>query len=186
MLDDITIKKKEGKMANYYAFVSTHNENERDSFYVNTQLKDLKLSIGWGNINPINKSHQEIKKIIEDFYPGFKGTVNPHNGATSLTLFTNLKPGDIVFVRGIAKIIDVVIITGKTFFDKTGHYPDDDYFLKISFIPLFTDKQTIIKTADIPESIYDEVLYEGGKNIVIRELSEDTARQLIKALAKNL
>lgn len=173
-------------MANYYALVSTHKANERDSFYVDTQLRDLKLSIGWGKINPISKSQPEIKKIIEDFYPDYKGTVNPDNGAKSLTSFINLKPGDVVFVRGNAKIIDVVVITGKAFFDKTGHYPNVDYYLKISFVPLFSDKQTIIKTSDIPKAIYNEVLYEGGRPIVIRELSEDTARQLIKAMAKIL
>jgi hypothetical protein len=171
-------------MANYYALVSTHKENERDSFYIDSQLHDLKLSIGWGDINPINKSQPEIKKIIEDFYPDLKGTVNPDNGAKSLTLFNNLKPGDIVFVRGTAKIVDVVIITGKPFFDKKGHYTDD-YYLKISFIPLFTNRQSIIETANIPDSIYSEVLYEGGRSLVVRELSEDTARQLLKALTIN-
>jgi hypothetical protein len=172
-------------MANYYVLVSTHKENERDSYYVDTQLRDLKLSIGWGDINPINKSQPEIKRIIEDFYPDFKGTVNPDNGAKSLSIFTNLKPGDIVFIRGIAKIIDVVVITDQAFFDKIGHYPDD-YYLKISFIPLFSNKQSIIKTANIPSTIYDEVLYEGGRSLVIRELSEDTARQLLKAMTINL
>lgn len=166
-------------MANYYTLVSTYKESERDSFYVDTQLRDLKLSIGWGDINPINKSQPEIKRIIEDFYPDLKGTVNPDNGAKSLTLFNNLKPGDVVFIRGVAKIIDVVIITGQAFFDKTGHYPDD-YYLKISFIPLFSNKQTIIKTEDIPIEIYDEVIYEGGRSLVIRSLSEDTARALLK------
>jgi hypothetical protein len=172
-------------MTNYYAFVTSHIENDRDSFYLNTQLPDKRLSIGWGDINPINKSHLEIKKIIEEFYPDFDGTVNPDNGAKSLTLFTNFKPGDIIFVRGLAKIIDVGIITGKAYFDKFGHYPND-YYLKIPFCPLFSDKQTIIKTADIPPVIYTEVLREGGRTIVIRELTEDTARQLLKALAKNL
>jgi len=168
-------------MANYYTLVSTYKEIERDSFYLDTQLRDLKLSIGWGDINPINKSQPEIKKIIEDFYPDLKGTVNPDNGAKSLSLFTNLRPGDIVFIRGIKKIIDVVVITSHAFFDKTGHYPDD-YYLKISFVPLFSNKQTTIKTEDIPVDIYDEVLYEGGRSLVIRSLSEDIAKPLLKAI----
>ena len=172
-------------MTNYYAFVTTHVENERDSFYVNVQLPEQKLSIGWGNINPINKSQPEIKKIIEEFYPDYVGTVNPDNGSKSLNIFTNLKPGDIVFVRGLAKIIDVVVITGNAYFDKIGHYKED-YYLKIPFSPLFSDKQTIIKTGDIPPLIYTEVLREGGRTIVIRELSQDTARQLLKAMAINL
>lgn len=171
-------------MSNYYALVSTHKAEDRDSFYENTQLKTLNLSIGWGEINPINKSQAEIKKIIEEFYPDFKGTVNPDNGAKSLTLFNNLKPGDIIFVRGSAKIIDVIIITGNAYFDKTGHYKND-YFLKIPFTPLFSDKQTKIRTEDIPSSIYNEVLYEGGRSIVIRELTSEIARQLLKAMSNN-
>ncbi len=172
-------------MTNYYAFVSTHIENDRDSFYENIQLKEQKLSIGWGDINPINKSQPEIKRSIEEFYPDLEGTVNPDNGAKSLTLFTYLEPGDIVFVRGKAKIIDVVVITGPAYFDRIGHYPDN-YYLKIPFRPLFSDKQSIIKTSDIPPNIYTEVLREGGRTIVIRELSEDIARLLLKALAKKL
>jgi hypothetical protein len=168
-------------MANYYVLISTHKETERDSFYVDTQLRDLKLSIGWGDINPINKSQPEIKRIIEEFYPDYKGTVNPDNGAKSLTLFSILKPGDIVFIRGTAKIIDVGIVTGSAFFDNTGHY-DDDYYLKLPFTPLFSKKPSILKTEDIPSDIYDEVLYDGGRSLVIRKLSEDIARPLLKAM----
>lgn len=171
-------------MAQFYVLVSTYKKEERDSFYSDKQLKDLRLSIGWGDINPINKSQPEIKKIIEDFYPDLKGTGNPDNGFKSLTIFSNLKPGDIVFVRGIAKIIDVVVITGHAYFDTKGHY-NDDYYLKIPFIPLFSDLQSIIETVDIPSTIYEEVLYEGGRSLVIREIVEETARQLLKAVTLN-
>jgi hypothetical protein len=170
-------------MANFFSFVSTHIENDRDSFYLNVQLPTRNLSIGWGDINPINKSHFEIKKNIEDFYPDYKGTNNPYNGSVSLPLFVYLQPGDIVFVRGSAKIIDVVVITGHAFFDRNGHYPED-YFLKIPFCPLFTDRPSGIDTAKIPTSIYNEVLYDGGRPLVIRELSESTARILLSEILK--
>jgi hypothetical protein len=168
-------------MANYYVLLSTHIEKERDTFYAKKQLRDRRLSIGWGDINPINKSQPEIKRIIEDFYPDFKGTVNPDIGAKSLTLFANLIPSDIVFVRGVAKILDVVIVNGTAYFDRAGHY-DDEYYLKVPFVPLFGDKQIRIKTADIPDEIYNEVVYEGGRSMVIRQIEEATARELLKAI----
>lgn len=172
-------------MANYYTLVSTHIEKERKTFYTDTQLPDLKLSIGWGEVNPLCKSQAEIKRGIEEFYPEYKSTVNPDNGAKSLTLFIHLGPGDIVFVRGNAEIIDVALITGPAFFDRTGHYPQN-YFLKIPFVPLFSDKYTVIKTADVPDEIYNEVLYDGGRSIVVRKLSQGTARKLLTAIANKL
>jgi len=171
-------------MANYYTLVSTHIEKQRKSFYHDIQLPDLKLSIGWGEVNPLSKSQSEIKRGIEEFYPEYKSTVNPDNGAKSLTLFIHLKPGDIIFVRGNAEIIDVAVITGHTFFDRAGHYAMD-YYLKILFVPLFSDRRTALKTAEIPDEIYNEVIYDGGRSIVVRELSEDTARRLLKAMSNN-
>lgn len=92
-------------MANYYTLVSTHIEEQRKSFYVDTQRPNLKLSIGWGAVNPICKSQAEIKIGIEEFYPECKSTINPDNGAKSLTSFIHLKPGDIIFVRGKQKLL---------------------------------------------------------------------------------
>jgi hypothetical protein len=172
-------------MANYYVLISTYKKEERDSFYARTQLVDRKLSIGWGDVNPINKSKREIKNLIKIFYEDLKGTNNPDNGANSLPLFTNLKPGDIVFLRGNAQIIDVCIITGTVFYDKNGHYKDD-YFLKIPFEPLFSDIQTEIRTIDIPDEIKNEVLNKDGVTMPIRQITEKTARQLLIAMAENL
>jgi hypothetical protein len=172
-------------MAKYYTIISTDVVSERESFYLESQLPEKRLSIGWGRINPMNLAQQQIKEHIELMYPEFLGTVNPDNGARSLELFLNLRPGAIVFVRGTAQIIDVVVITGAAFFDTTGHY-QGDYYLKVPFTPLFSDFRTIIKTADIPPSIYNEVLYDGGRYLAARELTESTARALLKAMVKNL
>lgn len=170
-------------MANFYSIVSTYKDTERDSFYTQTQLPKQQLSIGWGDVNPINKTKNEIKKLIEEFYPDFEGTVNPHNGSESLNRFANLKPGDIVFVRGQAKVIDVIIITGSPFFDTIGHY-DEDYYLKVPFQPLFNGIMTTLNTRQIPSDIYDDILYSGGRSMPVRELSEDTARLLLEEILK--
>ena len=171
-------------MANYYVAMSMYEPDERETFYFKTQLPDRKFSTGWGKINPINKSQIEIKKIIEEVYPDTVGTNNPDNGAHSLTLFSYLAPGDIIFVRGVAKIIDIIVITGKAFFDKVGHY-GDDYLLKVPFTPLF-DKPTSIDTAQIPPEIYNEILFTDGRALVVRELPNDIARYLIKAIVENI
>jgi len=164
-------------MANYYVFVSTWDDEDRDDFYLNTQLKDRKLSIGWGDLNPINKTEREIKRLIELFYPNFAGTNNPANGAKSLSTFAHLSPGDVVFVRGIAKIIDVVLITEKPYFDSTGHYKEDFYF-KVSFVPLFESGRVVLETRNIPEPIYSDVLFAEGRSLVIRKLDENVAKTL--------
>ncbi|MBW8002989.1 MAG: hypothetical protein FVQ80_13390 [Planctomycetes bacterium] len=168
-------------MANYFSFISTHIDEERDDFYHNTQLKEKRLSIGWGEINPLNKSEPEIKRIIEEFYPEYKGTNNPDNASKSLSMFSNLYPGDIVFVRGRAKILDVVVINGIPVFDRTGHY-DGDYYLKVSFVPLFESKLTILETRLITEDIYNDVLFAEGRTIVIRKLNETVAIKLFKTI----
>jgi hypothetical protein len=168
-------------MANFFTLVSYHVENERELFYVNTQLQDLKISIGWGRVNPINKSHEEIKFLIETLYPEYLGTVNPHNGCLSLHMFAYLKPADIIFVRGDARILDIIIVTGNPFFDNVGH-ADGDYFLKVPFIPLFENEQTTVDTNEIPENIYNEVIFGGGRALLMRQISEENARVLLRSL----
>ncbi len=168
-------------MTNFFTLVSTDIKEQRLSFYTDTQLPDLKLSIGWGRINPVCKSTAEIKQGILDFYPEREWKGNAENGAKSLTAFIHFNPGDIVFVRGNAEIIDVAIVTGPAYYDKTGYYPKD-YYLKVPFVPLFSNSRTTLRTAEIPDEIYNDVIYEGGRSIVIRELSEETARKLLKAI----
>jgi hypothetical protein len=96
-------------------------------------------------------------------------------------MFLNLKPGDIIFVRGNAKIIDTCIITEEAFYDSEGHYKND-YFLKIPFLPLFSNIQTVINTLEIPKSIYTEVLYDGGRSLPLRSVSERSAKVLFSKL----
>lgn len=163
-------------MPKYFSLISHDEAEERDYYYTHIQLPSKKLSIGWGKINPINKSKEEIKLLIETFYPDFIGTVNPDNGAKSLSMFINLNIADIVFVRGKAKILDTVIVTGKPFFETD---PDDGYFLKVPFEPLFKNTTTEIITASIPEEIYNEIIFDGGRTLVMREISETSANRLL-------
>lgn len=166
-------------MIKYFSFISHDEADERDSYYSETQLPSKLLSIGWGKINPINKSKEEIKLLIETFYPDFRGTVNPDNGAKSLSMFTNLNVGDIVFIRGKAKIIDTVVITGKPFFDTN---LNNGYYLKIPFKPFFESTRMEINTVNIPQDIYNEVIFEGGRTLVLREIVEASAKKLLRSI----
>ncbi|MDP1725533.1 MAG: hypothetical protein Q8M15_02025 [Bacteroidota bacterium] len=166
-------------MTKYFSFISHDEADERDYFYSQIQLPSKLLSIGWGKINPINKSKEEIKHLIETFYPDFRGTVNPDNGAKSLSMFTNLNIGDIVFIRGKAKILDSVIITGKPVFDTI---LNDGYFLKIPFKPFFENIRMEINTVNIHQDIYNEVIFDGGRTLVLREIGEIAAKKLLGSI----
>ena len=171
-------------MANFYTLVSHHNQDEgkRDDFYKTTQLQKKELSIGWGEVNPFGKKYDKIKSDIELHYPYFKGTTNPDNGGKSLRLFSDLLPGDIVFVRGNKKIIDVALITGKPFYDYNKGHDGNDYCTLVSFVPLFEDARLAIPTIDLPNDIYGKILYEGGVKLVMRKIEENVALQLLKMI----
>lgn len=171
-------------MSNFYVLVSHYESNGRDQFYLAVQLPKKELSIGWGKLNPIDIDYDQVHKSILEHYPQFKGTTNPDNGAKSLPLFCDMVPGDIVFVRGDAKIIDVVVITGLPFYDGENGHNNGDYCLKVPFTPLFNDKHSIIRTIDL-DSIYNAAIYKGGFTLVVRKISSEIAKQLlIKILNK--
>jgi len=172
-------------MSHFYVLVSHYEKNERDGFYLDVQLPKNELSIGWGEINPIGLNYDQVHESILINYPQFRGTTNPDNGAKSLPMFCDFVPGDIVFVRGDAKIIDVVVITGLPFYDANNGHGDGDYLLKAPFIPLFSGKHSIIRTIDL-NNIYDAVLYEGGYTLVVREISSDVAKKLLLKILNNI
>jgi hypothetical protein len=170
-------------MSNFYVLVSHYEPNGRDKFYLDVQLLQKELSIGWGELNPIGLNYDQVHQLILKHYPQFEGTTNPDNGAKSLPLFCDFAPGDIVFVRGDAKIIDVVVITSFPYYDEENGHEDGDYCLKASFTPLFNDKHSTIRTIDLND-IYNAVLYEGGYTLVVREISSETAKQLLLKILK--
>ena len=53
-------------MSKFYTIISTHLVDERDSFYYNTQLKDKKLSIGWGEFEATGLNYDEIKLNLSE------------------------------------------------------------------------------------------------------------------------
>lgn len=168
-------------MSKFYTLISTNIAHERDNFYYNTQLKDKKLSIGWGEFEATGLTYNEIKSKIEFHYPSYIGTVNPDSGGKSLPMFLNLSIGDIVFVRGIAKILDIVVITGKAAYEKTGHYIDD-YFLKVPFTSLFETNKFNIQISKLSEDAHFEVVYEEGRSTAMKELNENTALELLNLI----
>lgn len=169
-------------MSKFYTLISTHIVDERDSFYFNMQLKDKKLSIGWGEFDATGLSYEEIKAEIENHYPSYIGTVNPDSGGKSLPMFLNLSVGDIVFVRGVAKILDIVVITGPAKYETIGHYIDD-YYLKVPFTPLFTQNDFNIQISKLSEKAHYEVVYEEGRSTAMKELNESTSLELFKLIA---
>ena len=169
-------------MSKFFTLITTHKVEERDSFYYNVQLKNKELSIGWGDFDPTGLSYAKTKSKIEYHYPSFKGTTNPDSGAKSLPLFLDLSIGDIVFVRGVAKIIDIVIITGKPIYDDTrGHYAND-YYLKVPFVSLFDKRQFDIHISSLTEESKYEIVYEEGRSTAMKELGENTVLELFKLI----
>ena len=120
-------------MSRFFAFLSHHEPGNRDKFYFKKQLADKYLSIGWGEVNPVGSIPKKIKSDIKKIYK--IGGTNASNGEKSLPLFVSLKPGDIIFIRGDAKILDVGIITDIPFYNYgNGHESGGfDYCTKVAF-----------------------------------------------------
>ncbi|MEI6815354.1 MAG: hypothetical protein WCL14_01995 [Bacteroidota bacterium] len=171
-------------MANYYSYMSSHKENGREKFYKCTLLIKKQLSIGWSKINPINKTVAEIENGIEIFYKDSEAVKNIENAKKSLPLFAGLIPGDLVFIRGDAEILDVVIITGIPFFAEQGDL-GDDYCFKVPFTPLF-NQQPAFKTNKIKgKEFRKEVLSKEGVNLVMHKIEENFARKLLIKIFQN-
>jgi hypothetical protein len=171
-------------MANYYALIAHHDQVNRDNFYLTKQLPRRTLSIGWGKVNPIGSLPRKIKDDIKHFYPDAEGTNNPWNGEESLPVFCSLNVGDLIFVRGSAKILDIAIITGPAYYRYgSGHGEDGyDYCTMIPFTPLLDNAQSEILTRHIQDSNYTNILEERGRRLVMRKIQENDARDLMKSI----
>lgn len=171
-------------MANFFALVSHHDQNNRDNFYLSQQLVSRTLSIGWGEVNPIGSTPAKIKQDIIHHYPDVEGTNNPWNGEESLPVFCSLRPGDLVFIRGAAKILDIGIITGPAYYAYgSGHYDNGyNYCTMVPFTPLLDNAQAGILTRNIPDDNYTNILEERGRRLVMRQIQEADARVLMKSI----
>lgn len=170
-------------MANFYALFS--NEKIDDfGFYLTKQYPKKNLSIGWGKVNPINKTAYEVEQLVAQNYSQTHG--NGKNGAVkSLILFAELKLGDVVFVRGAGKISDIVIINNHPFFDSIGH-SEDDYFLKCSFTPL-SQNYLEIKLSDLDDvDVKNALINDEGKYVAMKSVNEKIALSILKNCIEHL
>lgn len=141
------------------------------------------LSIGWGEVNPIGSTTSRIRKNIRENY----GTapLNVTNGVHSLELFSQLRPGDIVFVRGKAAIIDVAIVTANPFYHYgNGHSGSNDYCTKVSFVPLFSDRRFTLPVNSLPERHRKNFVFDDGRSRTMKKISEGLATLLLKKIAE--
>lgn len=167
-------------MANFFSLISFGNL-DRDQFYADNQKFENALSIGWGKINPINRTYEEIEISVKLNYSQLE-TLSITNAAKSLHRFKNLELGDIVFVRGEAKILDAVIISSIPYFDTIGH-EIDDYFLKIKFTPLFASINCSLNLNELQdEAVRKEFIFSEGRSVALKNLDEKIAIEILKML----
>lgn len=171
-------------MANFYVLITHHDQQYRDLFYFERQLAQKCLSIGWGEVNPIGSTPTKIKNDIKNAYPNADGTNNPWNGEESLPVFCSLGPGDLVFVRGNAQILDIAIITGPVYYDYgKGQFDNGyDYCTMVPFVPLLNNVQAGLLTRQIPDANYSNILEERGRRLVMRKIKEIDALALMKSI----
>lgn len=167
-------------MSNFYALFSFHGK-EKEKFYLERQLLDKHLSIGWGEINPIGLTSDQIRKALEKEYPDKSGH-NLSHGVKSLSLFCALKPGEIIFVRGDAEILDIAIVTGEVrYAERDGHSNNhEDYRTMVPFTPLFNDKQSKLLISNIPDELRKDFVHDGGRSLTMKEIPTNIARELVK------
>lgn len=172
-------------MPRYFTLISHHNPKRRNAFYEQVQRQNLTLSIGWGEVNPIGSSRSRIRRNIEQNYR--PAGLNVTNGLHSLTLFSELGPGDIVFVRGNSAIIDIAIITGHPFYQyglgQSGLY---DYCTKVNFTPLFGTQSFPITISQIPDRYRRTFVFENGRSRTMKELSEPMALVLLRRIVESI
>lgn len=186
-------------MANYFTLVSYHKEGERKEKYLNVQRNEGLLSISRGLVNPLGKSISEITRELEENYSDEKRIVNNIANykvcfAKSLKLFSSLKPGDIIFVRGEAEIIDIVIVDSLPFFhDGNNQFDERLYYLKVHFTPLFKKNLSIttefIKN-NCSEPFYKNIIGDTGddcnRHTPMHKLEiEENAQKLLKLIFDN-
>lgn len=168
-------------MINYFTLIAHHNPKKRNSFYEKVQRPNLMLSIGWGEVNPIGSSSARIRRNIAENYD--VATLNITNGVYSLELFSSLKPGDLIFLRGNSSIIDVAIVTGNPFYDYgQGHSGSDDYCTKVSFVSLFGDERFELPISSLPEKHRKDFVFNDGRSRTMKRINEALATLLLKKI----
>lgn len=143
------------------------------------------LSIGWGEVNPIGSTKSRIKRNIKEEYS--PATLNVTNGVHSLELFSKLTPGDVIFVRGNASIVDVAVIVDFPVYEYgAGHDGAKDYCLKVKFTPLFGSKRIALPVSRIPGEFRESFVFDDGRSRTMKEVSLPMAIVLLKLATEAL
>lgn len=172
----------------YYALIAVDDNLDKDLFYQDPQLRDNKLSIGWGISDPFDyfNENELFEKIFADNEIPDDTEHNARNGARSLSLFKKLKPGDIIFVRGEASIIDVVEVIGVAEFNRhLNHHPDGTYNTFIRFRQLTPGHQIILPVSELPEAIRKEFIFTKGRSRAFKEIESQLTISLLLTIIGN-
>lgn len=138
-------------MKRYFALFTTHIDTlgHRDEMYQSI-LRDRHLSIGWPAVNPFDfHTLESLREALANAYPDLHGN-NINHGRDSLSYFKSLRVGDIVVVRGTAKVLDVVTIVGDPYYFE-GEPVVENYRMKVRFEPLFEGHPLSIDNNELTE-----------------------------------
>lgn len=174
-------------MISFYTIISFDHPNERDAFYETYQLPDRRLSIGWGFDDPRRyETEDALFQMITNGFDVVPDTNhNARNGSRSLHLFKQVLPGDIVFVRGDAQIIDVVRIMGVAEYNpELMHH--EWYYTYLPFEPLRPGNQIYFPVSEMEEALRKEFVFEKGRPRVFKKLDNDVGVMLLSNIISRM
>lgn len=172
----------------YYSLICVDDsQGNKDTFYIERQLSRGRVDIGWGFHDPRDihdfESMLNMIRSNPDYVTRFPTKHNSNNGARSLLLFIGLKKGDIIFVRGNAKIVDVVKVKNTVGFDI---FPEDfeDYHTYVNVQPLGRNVQLIMPVCDIPRehNLYHSLVFGEGRSRVMKQIENTQGDQLLRMI----
>ena len=157
---------------NYFTLISGDEYQHRDAFYQDFQLRDRRLSIGWGYDDPFNyDGEEELFQLIWNEHNRPDDTEhNARNGARSLELFKRLKPGDIIFVRGDGQLVDIVQVVQFPEFDTT----------------LRPGSQIFYPVSQMPPDLRQEFVFDEGRSRVFKEIPLAIASQILENVTNRI
>ena len=185
--DSITTNIINPSNVNYYTLISGDEYEHRDAFYQDFQLRDRRLSIGWGYDDPYNyDGEEELFQLIWDENSRPVDTEhNARNGARSLELFKKLKPGDIIFVRGDAQIVDIVRVVQFPEYDTTLEHRLG-YYMSVRFEQLSPGNQIFYPVSQMSTDLRQEFVFDEGRSRVFKEIPFATASQILENVTNRI
>jgi hypothetical protein len=177
-------------MRHLYSLFSCNVVDGKREFYYTYQLPQRILSIGWGFSDPF-QCHDEnsLREMIAQGYDNPPETDhNLNSGVKSLTLFKRLQVDDIVFVRGDAEILDVVVIAGNPYYHPEPLHQRPDFHTFVPFRRLHSGISLELPVAELTEDVHHEFIFnDGGRYRVMKEISSNVASDiLIKVLDRSI